>query len=226
MADAPRVYTFNECLSIIAALPPSDVIDAMADGFLAYSRGAVSVAPIQTLGQPPLANFVGHPDAQACIKSAYVIGGAVFVTKVASGGGGLNSGLVLVFSQTTFAPVAIFLDGGYLTELRTAAAGALSARHFAPASLTTIAVIGCGIQARWQLRSLAAVVACRRVRCWARRAEQADDLVAEMRREGWEIARAPTIEAACADAGLIISVTPAREPLIKQARERSSADLA
>ena len=34
------------------------------------------------LGQPPLASFVGHPDAQACIKSAYVNGGEVFVTKV------------------------------------------------------------------------------------------------------------------------------------------------
>ena len=37
------------------------------------------------LGQPPLASFVGHPDAQACIKSAYVNGGEVFVTKVGGG---------------------------------------------------------------------------------------------------------------------------------------------
>ena len=62
------------------------------------------------LGQPPLASFVGHPDAQACIKSAYVNGGEVFVAKVAAGGGGHNSGLVLVFSQRTFRPEAILLD--------------------------------------------------------------------------------------------------------------------
>ena len=91
---------------------------------------------------------MGHPDAQACIKSAYVNGGEVFVTKVASGGGGQNSGLVLVFSQRTFRPEAILLDDGWLTELRTAAAGALAARLFAPADLTAVAVIGCGIQAR------------------------------------------------------------------------------
>jgi hypothetical protein len=30
---------------------------------------------------------VGHPDAQACIKSAYVNGGEVFVTKVGVVGG-------------------------------------------------------------------------------------------------------------------------------------------
>ena len=213
----PRIFSFDECLAIISALPPDAVISAMADGFVAYTRGNVSVAPIQTLGQPPLAAFVGHPDAQACIKSAYVNGGAVFVSKVASGGGGQNSGLVLVFSQITFAPVAIFLDGGYLTELRTAAAGALAAREFAPRSLSRIAVIGCGVQARWQLRLLASVIACRKVTCFARRPEQAAQLVDEMGREGWEMTAAPSIAAACDGAGLIITVTPAREPLLQRA---------
>ena len=33
-----------------------------------------------------------------------------------------------------------------------AMAGALAAQHFAPTDLTAVAVIGCGIQARWQLR--------------------------------------------------------------------------
>lgn len=220
MADSdeptpPRVYSFAECKGLISSIPPHEVIDGMAKAFQAYSRGMVSVAPIQTLGQPPLANFVGHPDAQACIKSAYVNGGDVFVTKVASGGGGLNSGLVMVFSQRTFSPIAIFLDGGWLTEWRTAAAGALAAQHFAPRDLTSIAVIGCGIQARWQLRSLASVVSCRRVRAWARRSEQVDALVAEMRGEGWEMEAAPSAEGACRGAGLIITVTPVREPLLR-----------
>ena len=221
----PRVFSFAECEDIIRKMEPKAVVDAMREAFVAYSRGDVSVAPIQTLGQPPLANFVGHADAQACIKSAYVNGGSVFVTKVASGGGGLNSGLVLVFSQTTFAPIAIFLDGGFLTELRTAAAGALAARHFAPANLSSIAVIGCGIQARWQLRSLASVTSCRRVRAWARRAEQQDAFVTEMREEGWEVEGAPSIEAACKGAGLIITVTPAREPLLRAEWVDASADV-
>ena len=221
----PRIFTFDECQALIAALPHNAVIKAMAEGFVAYSQGEVSVAPIQTLGQPPLANFVGHPDAQACIKSAYVNGGTVFVSKVASGGGGQNSGLVLVFSQVTFAPVAIFLDGGYLTELRTAAAGALAAQQFAPSSLSRIAVIGCGIQARWQLRLLASVVACRTVACYARRPEQAAGLVDEMSREGWAMSAAPSIAAACDGAGLIITVTPAREPLLQRAWVASGGDV-
>ena len=165
---------------------------------------------------------MGHPDAQACVKSAYVNGGSVFVAKVAAGGGGLNSGLVLVFSQTTFAPRAVFLDGGFLTELRTAAAGALSAQHFAPADLSTIAVIGCGVQARWQLRLLASVVSCRRVLCWARRPEQMHALVAELRRDGWASEAAPSLEAACS--GLADPSTP-RDECWFVLSERSIADI-
>ena len=97
-----RIVSEEDIVALIDRLPPEAVLDAVADGFRAYSAGLVSVAPIQTLGQPPLANFTGHPDAQACIKSAYVNGGEHFVSKVASGGGGQNSGLVLVFSQRSF----------------------------------------------------------------------------------------------------------------------------
>ena len=208
---------FHRIIAVIDALSHDEVIEAMAAGFISYSRGDVSVPPIQTLGQPPLANFVGHPDAQACIKSAYVNGGEVFVAKIASGGGGSNSGLVLVFSQHTFRPEAILLDGGWLTELRTAGAGALSVKHCAPADVGAIAVIGCGIQARWQLRLFASVVGCRRVLAWARRPEQAAELAADpdVVAAGWRVEVAGSLEQACRAANLVLCVTCAREPLVR-----------
>ena len=209
-----RIVSEEDIVALIDRLPPEAVLDAVADGFRAYSAGLVSVAPIQTLGQPPLANFTGHPDAQACIKSAYVNGGEHFVSKVASGGGGQNSGLVLVFSQRTFAPVAILCDGGLLTELRTAAAGAIALRRFAPPAVASIGVIGCGVQARWQLRLLASVTSCRRVTAWARRAEQAEAFAAEMRAKGWEVEVCASARAACEAADVVLTVTPAREPLV------------
>ena len=72
--DAPIVVPFAAVVATIDALPPASAIDAMAEAFVRYSKGEVSVPPIQTLGQPPLAHFVGHKDAQACIKSAYING--------------------------------------------------------------------------------------------------------------------------------------------------------
>ena len=207
-----HIFTEKEIGNLIDALPSETVLSAMADGFKAYSAGQVSVAPIQTLGQPPLANFIGHKDAQACIKSAYLNGGEHFVAKVASGGGGLNSGLMLIFSQRNFAPVAILCDGGLLTELRTAAAGALAFRHLAPSTVSQIAVIGCGIQARWQLRLIASVTGCRHVCTWARRKEQATAFAAEMRELGWTVTVCASAQHACSAAEVVLTVTPAREP--------------
>ena len=197
---------------VIDALPAATVLAAIADGFVAFSAGEVSVAPIQTLGQPPLANFIGHKDAQACIKSAYVNGGENFVSKIASGGGGLNSGLMIVFSQRNFAPVAILCDGGLLTELRTAAAGALAFKHLAPANVSQIAVIGCGIQARWQLRLIASVTRCRKVCTWARRPAQVAAFAAEMRELGWTVTECASAQKACEKADVLLTVTPVREP--------------
>ena len=67
---------------------------------------------------------------------------------------------------------------------------ALAALHFAPSDLASIAVIGSGVQARWQLRLLGAVVTPRRLRCWARRREQAEAYASEMRAAGWAVAAA------------------------------------
>uniref|UniRef100_A0A7S1B0S2 Ornithine cyclodeaminase family protein n=1 Tax=Noctiluca scintillans TaxID=2966 RepID=A0A7S1B0S2_NOCSC len=213
--NGPRIVSFAEVEAVIASLPPDVVIDAMAAGFASFSRGEVSVPSPQTLGQPPLANFVGHPSAQACIKSAYQHGGEVFVTKVASGGDGLNSGIVLVFSQRTYQPRAILLDDGLLTELRTAAAGALAARLFAPLNVKMIGVVGVGVQARWQLRLLETVTPCRRVRAWARSITKARAFAEEMRARGWAVEAVSDVEAACSSADLLLTVTSAREPLVR-----------
>lgn len=215
MAEPPQIFGLAQVEAAIAAMPPAAVIAAMAEGFVAYSQGLVSVPPVQTLGQPPLANFVGHHSAQACIKSAYVNGGEVFVTKVASGGDGQNSGMVLVFSQRTYRPRALLLDEGLLTELRTAAAGALVARLFAPADLEEIAVIGCGVQALWQLRLLASVTPCRRVKVWARSRDKVEALAVELAPQGWKLEAAPDARTACERAGLVLTVTPARDALVQ-----------
>ena len=47
----------------------------------------------------------------------------------------------------------MFFDNGYLTDIRTAAAGAVAARHLAPAEVTTAGVIGTGVQARLQIEA-------------------------------------------------------------------------
>ena len=189
------------------------LIAALEDGFAAYSRGEVDVPPVGYLK-------LESPPGDVHIKYGYRRGDEVFVIKVASGfydnpkiGLGSGNGMMLVFSARTGAPVATLLDEACLTDLRTAAAGAVAAKHLAPKSVKAIGIIGGGTQARMQLDLLRHVTPCRRAMVWARKAEQAKALQVE----GFEIEVAPSVAELARRCNLIITTTPARAALLHAA---------
>ena len=49
--EASRIVDFSAVVAVIDALPHAKVIEAIAAGFVSYSRGQVSVPQIQTLGR-------------------------------------------------------------------------------------------------------------------------------------------------------------------------------
>ena len=65
-----------------------------------------------------------------------------------------GSGMMVLVSAKTGRPEAVLLDNGYLTDVRTGAAGALAARYLACKRVETAGVIGSGMQARYQIRAL------------------------------------------------------------------------
>ena len=93
--------------------------------------------------------------SQTCVKSGYFLNNKYYVIKVATGGTPLpnNWGCMQVYSQYDGKLRALLLDHGILTELRTACVGALAAKYLAPkqTQLKKIGILGCGIQARYQL---------------------------------------------------------------------------
>lgn len=98
------------------------------------------------------------------IKYGLLKGAPYYVVKIAAGFYGnsalglpSSSGLMLVCSQETGVLVGVLLDQGHLTDLRTAAAGAVVARHLAPKKLERIGMLGTGTQARLQLEHLRCV---------------------------------------------------------------------
>jgi len=106
-----------------------DLIAAMEEGFIQYSNGNCVVPPVGEL------LFEKH-NGETHIKYGYIKDDDQYVIKIASGFYnnpklGLSScqGMMLLFDQKTGQPVSILLDNGYLTDLRTAAAGALAAKY-------------------------------------------------------------------------------------------------
>eukprot|EP00937_MAST-01D_sp_MAST-1D-sp2_P007507 g7507.t1 len=216
----PKVYGLDEIE--LAVSDEKAVMHAMADGFKALSEGKVSVPPIQTMGQEPCAAFVAGGGTQTCVKSGYIDGDDYYVTKVATGGfmgnarDGMspNTGCMLIYSQRTGRLEAILLDEGLLTEIRTAAAGALASSLLAPKDVRCIGILGSGVQARWQLRFLKNVTATRKVLVFA--LDRLEEFRDEMAAEGWEVAIADSIEHMVRGSDLVHTVTTARAPLVKR----------
>jgi len=200
--------------SISAALEPVDVVAQMEQAFVAYSAGRCVIPPVGEL------NFA-EPRGDVHIKYGYVQGEEFYVVKIASGfydnpslGLPSSNGLMLLFRQRSGELAAVLLDEGRLTDLRTAAAGAVAARHLAPSVITSIGILGTGTQARLQLQHLRAVVDCRQALVWGRNAERAAQFAAEMADEGLQVRVAQDTSQLAAQCNLIVTTTPAEAPLL------------
>jgi ornithine cyclodeaminase len=121
-----------------------------------------------------------------------------------------SNGVVLVFSSRTGELLAILQDEGCLTDLRTAAAGAVAAKYLAPTNVECIGIVGAGTQARLQLEYLKEVTLCRRVLLWARSSERA----AALQVSDFQIELASSMAELAWRSRLIVTTTPARHWLL------------
>ena len=124
--------------------------------------------------------------------------------------------MVLVFDATTGIPKALLQDNGYLTELRTGGAGALAVSLLAPKQPLTVAVIGAGSQARFQIRAMARVRELKAIQVWSPVPKEVSTYEREMRSLlGIPVTGRPTARDAVEGADLVVTVTPSREPIIE-----------
>ncbi len=207
-----KVFTLDQILSV---LPDINLVDAMEDAFVSYSQGLADVPPVGELLFP-------ENRGELHIKYGAIKGHENFVIKVATGfynnpQRGLSpfGGCMMVLSQTTGAVEAVLLEGGILTNHRTAAAGAVAAKHLAPSDIQSIGIIGAGVQARLQAEYLRKVTDCRSVCLWARDPESAGDAAAAISDFGYEVSLADDVQHLCKSCQLIVTTTPASQPLIK-----------
>lgn len=202
-----KIYTRAQIESVIR---PLDVITAMEEAFVVYSQGNAVVPPPGYL-------VFEEPPGDCHVKYGYIRGDVTFTVKIATGfwqnparGLASRNGVMLVCSSQTGEVVAILQDEGYLTEIRTAAAGAVAAKHLAPREIECIGIIGAGTQARLQLRFLREVLSCRRVMLWAR----SKDRARMFREEEFEISVASTVAELAHQSQLIVTTTPSRRWLL------------
>lgn len=213
--------TVLELAEIRELLDPASLVDEIEAGFVLYSDGRVTVPPVGFL-------HFDAPPGDVHIKYGYVRGGEHYVLKMASAfydnpslGLPAADGVILVFSQKTGALEVVLHDQCWLTDMRTAAAGAVAARHLAPSTVDCIGIVGTGVQARMQLQMLRDVVDCDHCLVWGRDPTRTSAMVEDLgsrdgiRDWGLRLETVPTVDELAARCSLIVTTTSAREPLLR-----------
>lgn len=217
-----KIIKLSEIKQALEKLDPVSLIEA---GFVAYSQGKAVVPPVGEL-------IFDRPPGDVHIKYGYLVGDEYYVIKVASGfyknvtqGLPANSGLMLLFEQKTGLLKSILLDEGYLTNVRTAIAGAIAAKYLAPDRVKAIGVLGTGIQGRMQVEYLQPHVDCRQIVVWGRTPSHLERYKSEMEAKGYVVKTTVNAAEVAALCNLIITATPSKKPLISASQIQSGTHI-
>jgi ectoine utilization protein EutC len=193
-----------------------DAIACMEDAFRALATKAVAMPPILRLDIP---EHRGEVD----VKTAYVPGLDGFAIKISPGffnnpaiGLPSTNGMMVLLSAATGLVQALLLDNGYLTDVRTAAAGAVATKYLSRPDARVAAIFGAGMQARLQLQALTLVRPIREARIWARDAAKAEKAAIELTQTlGISVVAMADPQFAVAGADIIVTTTPSETPILK-----------
>jgi ornithine cyclodeaminase/alanine dehydrogenase-like protein (mu-crystallin family) len=198
-----------------AAVTPALAVAVIREAFRADGEGRTHVPAVINL-EIPGAHGEFH------IKTAHIEGVPYVAVKIASGfyenparGLPSGSGMIALFDASTGLPFALLFDNGFLTDIRTGAAGAVAADVLARRSIDTVGVVGSGVQARWQVRCLREVRSFTRIVAWSPTRDHLARYCAEMRDEGFDVTASPDVEHVCAASDVLITTTPARSALVR-----------
>ncbi|MBB4284625.1 cyclodeaminase [Roseospira goensis] len=208
-----RIVTEAELRAVVPL--DGEAVACVEQAFVALAGGGVVMPPILRLD-------IVEAHGEVDVKTAYVPGLDSFAIKISPGffdnpklGLPSVNGLMTLFSARTGLLEAVLLDNGFLTDVRTAAAGAVAAKHLARTDARRVAVIGAGVQARLQLDALTLVRPIESATVWARDADKAAAYAAEMTaRRGLPVTAAASVAEAVADADIVVLTTPATAPLL------------
>jgi len=200
--------------TIQASLTESDILEAVKGALIAQARGQVN-------SPPPGMLQLENPSGECHIKYGHLKGSDNFVIKIACGffdnpkmGLSASSGMMLVFDANTGVPVCILDDKGWLTNVRTAAAGALAAQAGARADITRVGIIGSGEQAELQAKWTCKLLGINSVSVYGRTADHVKAYGERMAQDGYAVTIAPDVASLMKNCNLVITTTPSTAALI------------
>jgi len=212
MSQSFRLLNEAEVASLLSM---GELIGVMESALARFSAGDV-LQPVRTvLSVGPTKAFFG-------VMPAYLpdpgrLGAKLVTVFNGNEARGLPSHLatILLLDAETGALCGI-LDGRFITEARTAAVSAVSARHLSRVEASTLAILGTGVQARSHLEALKEVRGLKDIRVWSPRLTSRERFVEEMATHVTGTLRATHhAEQAVEGADLIVLATSSPTPVIE-----------
>ncbi|WP_420032357.1 ornithine cyclodeaminase family protein [Streptomyces sp. cg28] len=200
---------------IRAAVDLADLVEPVADAFVAYSTTEGARAPVMVL---PVAH-----GGDSHIKAAHLPGSRHFLVKIANWFPGNRAhglpeggGFVALFDAATGAVTAVLEDEHHLSDLRTAAAGAVGARALSRPDAATATVLGTGRQAGLQARALTLVRPIREMHVWGRDPRRATALADRIGKDlpHVEVVAAADPERAVRRSDIVVTATAGPTPVL------------
>lgn len=211
-----KIVTLDEMTPL---LDKDDILEAVEQSFISKEKGGTtSPLPMQVMFHSDNGELLGdcHVKAAQNSESPY------YAIKIATGfyknkelGLPVNNGLTLLLSSKTGQPEALFQDGGLLTSLRTAAAGALAV-SLAPniTSETILGIIGTGNQAKLQAIWASHKTGIRKMIVMGRdytKSQQFSNALSDL---GFDCSAAENATELAKHANIIVTTTPSVEAIL------------
>ena len=192
-----------------------DLIPIIEEAFTSLSKGETVMPPIMRID---IEKFHGESD----VKAAYVEGLDSFAIKIASGffdnpklGLPSSNGLMVLLDSETGVIKSVLLDEGYLTDTRTAIAGAIAAKYLSNQDASNLGIIGAGIQARLQLKAILLVRKINKINLWARDKVKVDEFIDSLKDLKIDINISESCKELASSSDIILTTTPSKKPLLE-----------
>ena len=190
----------------------TDISDAMREAFIEYSKGNAVIPPVGEL-------IMDQPRGEVHIKYGYIKGGDHYVIKVASGLPDhekddikAGQGMMLLFSIKTGEPEAILIDDANLTDIRTGVAGAIASHALSNQGVESLAIVGTGVQSRYQARYISELMKVKKIIIWGRDPIKAEKVKADL--SDLDVNIEMDLEKLVTESSLIVTTTSSKDPII------------
>ncbi|MBI4650041.1 alanine dehydrogenase [Candidatus Desantisbacteria bacterium] len=121
---------------------------------------------------------------------------------------------VIILSDPVNGMPLCIMEGGYITCIRTGAAGGVAAKYLARKDSEIIGMVGCGAQARTQLLALNMIFKIKEVKVWGNEKALVLNFIKDMKKLNLKLIHTEKIEDCVRESDIVVTTTPSRKPIV------------